>query len=122
MYYFLNHPADIVDTLKHRLHELKIHLNPYLLMQCVIKLQQDIHAIFQDHIDTLSASENKSLIKVAIDILDKDQTADIYREIKSRMKQRQDQLTNFHIPACIARDLLSDRICYFRSPQDRHEI
>lgn len=99
--------ADIVDTLKHRLQELKIHLNPFLLMQCAIKLQQDIHAIVQDHIDTLSASENKSLIKVAIDILDKDQTADIYREIKSRMKQRQDQLTNFHL---YLRALLE--ICY----------
>jgi hypothetical protein len=45
----------------------------------------------------LSKSENKSLIKVAIDILDKDQTADIYREVKSRMKQRQESLTNFKL-------------------------
>ena len=89
--------ADNVDTIKHRLQELKINLNPFLIMQSAVKIQQDIHTIVQDHMDSLSKSENKSLIKVAIDILDKDQTADIYREVKSRMKQRQESLTNFKL-------------------------
>jgi hypothetical protein len=66
-------------------------------MPVAIKLQQEVWSIVRDHVADFSAQDIKHLISTIIDAIDANQTAEIYREIKNRLKQRKESITDFKL-------------------------